>query len=255
MISWKGYLLIVGILVMIVHGCQQPATRESNTLNIVLLHSDSVVMYHRSGNDFIDLKRSVMDDSVFMADLLRNIEEAPDTTHSIKIKPTDAGNTIANLEKIFSLLDAANLQKLLIDTLDTFEQQYFNCSSAFDLLKNRGDDGRLPLYLPKDGDPGKQVDITDNTISILLYGPDKLYIYKGKSIDNGKVYSFATAGKMLQQSKFTDSSKILIKAGKAASMKTVLDILDIMAGHKVNYYMIPDNTAEEEALLEKLEGY
>jgi biopolymer transport protein ExbD len=108
----------------------------------------------------------------------------------------------------------------------------------------------MNLYMPHDG-PSMPVKST-HTITFLLDKTDKLYYYSGEekeAVENNKVftthYNETELGKivsakqqMLDQHEGREKLVVLIKPGKNAAYKNLVDVLDEMTIHEVKRYAI-----------------
>lgn len=109
----------------------------------------------------------------------------------------------------------------------------------------------MKLFLPKD-EEGQVHHSTGKEFVVLVLNEQEVYGYNGTRMQEGRKYTYNELGSYLASKKADHEFFVVIKPGEKATYKSTVDMLDLMTVGEVKHYSIEDATAEEEALMKRL---
>ena len=111
---------------------------------------------------------------------------------------------------------------------------------------------RLNLPVPKK-ETVSYTTATEQSLTLFLLKEDKVFVYKGKDRNKGKIWDLSEIGNLLSKEKQTngDSLMVIIKPSPFGTYHSTIDLLDKITESKIKYYTLSDVSKEEEEFIEK----
>ena len=131
------------------------------------------------------------------------------------------------------------------------------CIGFFILTSTVSSPTTTPLVMPRDsGKDSLKYAGVNTKLTLILLKDDKVFGYYGKFIEEGKSVTLDETDKLItdgSQLFSKDSFAVVIKPSKVASYKATVDILDKMAIHKIEKYLMTDLNKQEKEFLKMAE--
>jgi len=109
----------------------------------------------------------------------------------------------------------------------------------------------LKLFLPKEENEQLHRS-TGKELVVLVLNENEVYAYSGTRMNEGRKYTYKELGSYLETKKSDREFFVVIKPGEKSTYKSTVDMLDLMTIEEVKNYSMEDATADEEALINKL---
>jgi hypothetical protein len=198
----------------------------------------------------IGLKAGVMTDSLFIRDFVAAAKErSSGKTFKIAIKPAASANVGMDFKWLVDVLNNNDLQARYLDTLDEKEKREFNAVSLQGVLNKQ-----MPeMVLPGDNKLQSEsaIPVDSNTLTVLLFGENGIYIYSGNNIISGKRYRYGELEKFFLMKRSKSNFSVIIKPSAHNTYHNTVDMLDEVSKNKIEKYSVVDITSEEEEFLKK----
>jgi len=247
----KKYLFVM-MLINIFNGCAQRETEpKKNIVSCVLLGYDSLAYYYGNSEHVGNSVSGLISDSNFVKTFTQSIKDhSSHEGFKIAIKPTASANVGVDFKWLVDLLNSNDFQLRYIDTLDENEREKFNTVSIQQIMNKQSSQ----LILP--GDENRNATLSDtvdvNTLTILVFGENGLYLYLGNDVGSGKKYDYADLKKFFGDLKRNNRLRIVIKSSANNTYRNTVNILDEMSKNQMDKYQLIDMNPEEEKFISGL---
>ena len=249
----KAYFVLLLSMFTLISFSQNANKALPSNSTLVLLGYDTVCFYSTSFPQVSNITKGKLHDSIFILTIIDSLKTYTiNKDYSIIIKPTPLGEVMSDFKYLVDLFNVQGIEKRKIDSLNTYEQTFFNTSNIPNII---GELTPMKLNLPKEEDANVTSINKDKSITLILGKDNVIYAYKGKVGSLVKKFTYASVRDYIIENKKIFNSKeftIIIKPSADANYKNTIDILDEMSINSIKKYVLIDITEEDIKLLKSL---